>query len=322
MRHTISVPALLCAALVLPAAARAGDGTVDEPGTVRASNFSYTSPMRRPVPTSDPRVLWALGLRANGLFIPQSMLTAEILTVGGGLDSWGMGLELTRRKGNFDIVIAANVASYNFPNGNWLAAFRDPALDNHYLEFRDFYFLSLDVNFLYVHDMAPWIAFTVGGGVGLGAVLGDVYIVNNGPQCTVKNAGDPTKCFPRTPPAYPAAAGPITYTTAKGQTKNIPGNSDIAPSDPEFHEKLDGLRAAQQRCLAALPASPNANQLLDCKDTANHPYWRRSPDVPPIMASISFLIGLKLKIHRNFNFNIQGGFRNGFVIGGGPEVVF
>jgi len=37
---------------------------------------------------------------------------------------------------------------------------------------------------------------------------------------------------------------------------------------------------------------------------------------------INVQLGFKFKIHRHFNFNLMGGFRDGFVVGGGPEYVF
>ena len=40
------------------------------------------------------------------------------------------------------------------------------------------------------------------------------------------------------------------------------------------------------------------------------------------MVVINFQVGFKFKLHRHFDFNVAGGFRTGWVVGGGPEVVF
>jgi hypothetical protein len=37
---------------------------------------------------------------------------------------------------------------------------------------------------------------------------------------------------------------------------------------------------------------------------------------------VNFIIGLRFKLHRHFNVDLQGGFRDGWVFGVSPEYVF
>ena len=276
------------------------------PGEAPARTAPGRATARResaPVPTSDSnRVLYALGLRGRYLAVPGFMLDPFLLHHT-ELHSGGVGLEFTRRKGQLDIVLSLDFSWYNPPNGNFLGKNKDPALDSHYTEFRGLSFLSLDVAFIWVHDLAPWIAIMLGGGVGIGVVFGDIWTINNSSQvCTRDNAGDPSKCYP---------VSRDSYVNAMGQTVEI---GAIRPSDPDFQRKLDATSQAQVNCMK----TPGA----DCRDTSGHPYYHKSEDKPPVMVVVNFILGFKFKLHRHFNFNVSGGFRDGFIVGGGPEYVF
>jgi hypothetical protein len=199
------------------------------------------------------------------------------------LSSGGFGAEFIRRKGTLDIVLSLDFSFYSPPDGNYLGANKQVDLDTHYTQFRGLNFLSLDVGFLWVHDLASWLAIMIGGGVGIGLVLGDIFVINNGNQCNASNVGDPKQC-------YPNGVGPID------------------PADPMLQAKLNATQC--------MPGD------VGCKDTASTPHYHASQDKPPVMVVVNFIIGFKIKLHRHFNVNISGGFRDGFVFGGGPEYVF
>lgn len=233
----------------------------------------------RPVPTSDPRVLYALGLRGRYLGVP-SFLLSPFLQQYTTLNSESLGAEFIRRKGTLDVVLSLDYSLMSPPAGNFLGANKDPTLDTHYVQFPGLSLLSLDVSFIWTHDLARWLAIMVGGGVGIGAVLGDIYVVNNSQKvCTASNAGDPNQCYP------------------------IDANSvAIQPTDPNFQRKLEQTATG-------------------AKDVAQDPHYHKA-DRPPVMVVVNFILGFKFKIHRHFNLNLSGGFRDGFVVGLGPEVVF
>ena len=267
-----------------------------------------------PVPTSSLQPLHALSLYGRGLFATTDVLSVG-LPVSQPVISGGFGGSYTYRKGTLDIVTSLDLSFLSPHDGNFLGAGKDPAVDTHYAHFDGLNLLSIDVAFYYVKDLHPRLAFVIGGGIGLGLLLGEVWVVNNrGPGCTTATASDPTKCHPTADASLYAAHGDPapTYTNAAGKMVALTG--DISPSDPDFQRKLDGLRDSQAVCVSS--------KGKDCRDTAEHPYWHRAVEKPPVMVVINVQLGFKFKIHRHFNFNLMGGFRDGFVVGGGPEYVF
>ena len=258
---------------------------------------------------------WAVGARVRGMFVPAFMISPFVQQMQNPDTSFSVGGEVTRRKGALDIVMSLDWSSYSVPDGNWLQSGKDPILDTHYFQFRGMSLLSADVSFLYAPDLTRRLSLLIGGGIGLGIVFGDAYDINNSKTvCNATNPGDASKCYPVVDPMYYSAYGnPVpTYTNSGGQEVALTGN--LKPGDPEFQQKLDGL----QRSFAACQATGKG----DCRDTAEHPYFHKLKDVPPVLPVINFLIGFRVKLVRHFNVNVTGGFRNGFFIGGGPEYVF
>jgi hypothetical protein len=231
-----------------------------------------------PIPSTDERVLYAVGLRVRYLTVP-GWLLAPFLDQHTSLNSASLAGEFVRRKGNLDITVSLDLGFYSPTDGNYLGSGKNPNLDTHYVQFRNLDFLSLDVSFYWVHDFLPWLALTLGGGVGIGIVFGDVFVVNNSQTvCNAANAGDPNSCYPVGP------AGPVK------------------PTDPQFQQKLEALKSGN--------------------DTAQSPNYHSSSDKPPVMVVVNFAIGLRFKVHRHFAVNVGGGFRDGWVLGAGPEYVF
>ena len=275
-----------------------------------------------PLPTSDETPRMGLGLQGHGQFVPGAILS-PFLQQYQSSESGGFGASFVRHKGTLDIVLTLDVSFFNPADGNFLGSGKDPALDTHWVEFKGLTYVSADVSFIYNRDIATWksgdnemaLAFMAGVGIGLGVVAGDIYVVNNSKDCTAANAGDPAKCHPVvTPTVYTAYGNPTpTWTDSAGKQQSLSG--PILPSDPNFQAKLDGLARSQEACQAK-----GGN--TDCRDTAEHPYYHKSGDKPPVLPLINVMIGLKLKLERHWNVNISGGFRNGFVVGAGPEYIF
>lgn len=283
-----AAPLVLLAALAAPA--RAEVATADDAS---------------PISVDDQRRHFAVGARGRLLMIPGWMLDS-FLTHHTELVSGSTALEFIVRKGPLDIVTSLDASFYNLPSGNFLAAGKDPRLDTHYMEFRGLTQVSLDVAFIYRAEITRWAEFLVGGGVGLGLVLGDVWLINNSDQvCTADNAGDASKCHP---------ISGDTYTDASGQVRPI---GPIRPSDPDLALKLDGTYASQIDC-----NKRNTDGKLDCRDTALHPHWHPAPEKPPVMVVLNFILGFRFKVNRHLNINLTGGFRNGWIVGVGPEYVF
>ena len=261
---------------------------------------------RRPLSSDDQRVHYALGVRGRLLVVPEWMLSPFLDQNSGGLTSGSFGLEFTRRKGGLDIITSLDYTAYPASDGNFLGAGKDPRLDTHFTQFRGLGLLSLDVTFVWHHDVQPWLAVMVGGGFGLGVVLGDIGVINaSSAVCDKGNAGNPSACYP---------ISSDLYTDASGKQQVI---GAIKPDDPDFQRKLDGTAASAAACNKA-----NSSGTLDCRDTALHPHFHPAAEKPPVMVVLNFLVGLRFKVQRHFNVNVSGGFRDGWFFGAGPEYVF
>ena len=254
-------------------------------------------PAWQPIPTSDEQVLWGIALSGHGQFVPGFMLS-PFLQQFTTLTSGGFGISGVRRKGTLDIVLTLDFTLFTPPDGNFLGSGKDATVYTHFTQFKGLNVLALDVAFYWTYDLASWIAIQIGGGVGLGIVFGDIFVINSKVGCDASTAGDPNKCY--------AHSEDVDSTGQK--------IGDIKPSDPDFQKKLDATTTAQVTCMKT-PGN-------DCRDTAQHPYFHKSGDKPPVVPVVNFILGFKFKLHRHFNFNVSGGFRNGFVVGGGPEYVF
>src|SRR5437868_6732657 len=180
------------AAVLLSVLAIPPPGAIADEGANASGDAAKPADSSAPIPTTSEEIVYALGARVGGLFVPGGVLS-PFLQQYSALDSGSGAIQFTRRKGTLDIVLSLDFSWYNPPDGNWLGANKDPALDTHYVQFHHLSMLSLDVAFLWHHDVLPWLAILVGGGVGLGVVLGDIWLIN-GSTCTAANAGDPTQC--------------------------------------------------------------------------------------------------------------------------------
>jgi hypothetical protein len=113
------------------------------------------------------------------------------------LSSWGTGLSVFRRKGNFDIALSFNYQNMSPPAGNWLGSSNNAATDVSFLQFRSFAMYGFDFSFLWHNYFTDWFGIHYGAGVGIGILSGHIDRTKNlNGDCTDANAGDPTKCTP------------------------------------------------------------------------------------------------------------------------------
>jgi hypothetical protein len=179
---------------------------------------------------------YQLGARVRGIFVSHLMLQPYLAgDTGTSMESWSVGLEFIYRRTSYDVVTSLDFSWLDVHDGNWLGSGHDPSLDTHYLEFRNLSFLSADVSIIGHHKFLPWLELRYGGGLGLGWVPGDVLLVNNGPQCTLSNAKDPSQC-------YPTSIGPINGkpTAAQQATLNASNNGQTDTNvTPHLHVSGD-----------------------------------------------------------------------------------
>jgi hypothetical protein len=112
------------------------------------------------------------------------------------LSSWGTGLGVYGRRGNFSIMGSFNYMNMSPPDGNWLGKGHPADTDTDYVQFRSLALWAIDVSFIWDAMFTDWFGMHWGAGIGVGIVSGHILRTSNGSGCTDANAGDVTQCHP------------------------------------------------------------------------------------------------------------------------------
>jgi hypothetical protein len=227
---------------------------------------------------------WEVGARLRAIFITPDMIR-PFATTNSSLDSLAVGVELVHRRANYDVVASLDFGFIDFSDGNFLGAGRDPTQDTHYFQFGNFgqlTFISADVSIIGHTAFGKYVELRYGAGLGLGGFTGQVHMINNGRQCTQQNYLDGSQCYPHTPD------GRVDIPLGRADTQ------------------------------AKLLATQDPSKI----DLADDPHFHVSNDVPPVIPVINVILGLRFKLGRHAAFDIEGGFRDLFFLGGNLHVLF
>ena len=266
MRQALATTLLL---FLLGASAR---GRADEP---------VTAPPR---PLADWTHDYAIGARLRGVFVTPAMLAPFVQTTS-SLQSMSGGVEFIYRRRTYDVVTSLDLMFAHMQDGNFLGNGHDPSQDTHFVQFGGFgqlSLLSIDVSIIGHTKLARWLELRYGAGVGLGLMLGDVMIVNNGRQCTAQNFTDGKQCYPR----------------------SQDGTVDAPLGRPDSEAKL------------------KATEKAGAIDLADTPHRHATNDKPPVLVVINVLVGLRFQVHKHLAFDVELGFRDAIFVGGGFHVLF
>jgi hypothetical protein len=246
--------------------------------------MAITAVMHVDAAYGDEEPKYALGARVRGVWMTPAMLSPYVQTTS-GLQSFAGGAEFIVRKPTYDVVTSLDLTFLSLTDGNFLGNGHDPSQDTHYVQFGSFgqlTFLSADVSILGHTALGRFVELRYGAGVGLGLVIGDVLIINNGRQCTSQNYSDLSKCYPHTPD----------------------GRVDIPLGRPDTEAKL---KATEQPGVV---------------DLADDPHRHATNNKPPVMVVLNIQAGLRVKVHRHLAFDLDVGFRDAIFFGGAFHALF
>jgi hypothetical protein len=120
---------------------------------------------------------YGVGLRLRGVFEPAFMMNLFVEEqTSGGMFHPGFGLELNRRKGDFELVLGFEYENLSPSDGYWLEKGDDgtsPGQTPDFVEFDDLKWFTTDLTFMFHSPINEKVAFRYGAGFGLGIVLGD-----------------------------------------------------------------------------------------------------------------------------------------------------
>jgi hypothetical protein len=216
MAHRLRAPLIvfgLLVALARPSVAAPAEATEEE-----ATGAPASGPTKAPVvdlgeelPVQRPADLsYGVAARLVWVSVP-AWLLHPFASQNVPLSSWGTGIQLFRRKGNFDIALSFNYQNMSPPNGNWLGNGNKPATDTSYLQFHNFALYGIDASFIWHAFFTNWFGMHYGAGVGIGILGGNIQRTKNqNGNCTAANVGDPTMCTPGPmPPSALADVPPV-----------------------------------------------------------------------------------------------------------------
>lgn len=215
MAYRLRAPLIVFALLVaLARPSVAAPATADDE-TTGAAGAAAEAPKAPPVdlgeelPVQRPADL-SYGVAARLVWVSVPSFLLNIFTKKNvPLSSWGTGIQLFRRKGNFDIALSFNYQNMSPDPGNWLGSSNNAATDTSFLVFQNFAMYGIDASFIWHAFFTDWFGMHYGAGVGIGILGGNIQRTKNlNGNCTEANAGDPTMCTPGPMPPAPLADVP------------------------------------------------------------------------------------------------------------------
>lgn len=134
-----------------------------------------------------PEVQWGIGPRLRLVHVPKAAIELFFEEVPSGLLAPGFGLDVTRRKGNFEINLGVEYESLAPDDGFYREKGGDDSLANisaktDFSEFDGFAWVTVDATFVFHTSLSPLIALRYGAGFGLGVILGEIYQTDS--MCT------------------------------------------------------------------------------------------------------------------------------------------
>jgi hypothetical protein len=218
---------------------------------------------------------YGVGIHFRGIFLPTWLMNA-FLAASTPLNSFSLGGEFIRRKGNMDLVLSIDFGFYSPRDGNYMERGKNPSADVDYVQFRSLDVLAFEAALFWHRPLTPWLSIVYGVGLGFGVVLGDIYRISSS-NCTPENLEDTSTCHPvdATDPA----------------------------SDQKWNENHDKWISEHTGGSHPPPDSPE------------NPFLWREDGKWPVVPVLHLLLGVDFKVTEQINVRVDGGFHNAFYVG-------
>jgi hypothetical protein len=213
---------VVCAALLLGSATPvlAGPALDDSTTPGAPGSDDPNAPKETPVE-------YGIGLRLRGVFIPKGEIELFVERAGdNGSSTLGLGLELTRRRGNVELQLGIEFEGFNPGEGVWIDSGNDVAngdaadvVLSRGDQPKKLGWVTFEFTFLNHAPITKNISIRYGGGAGLGIVLGELqhYDVFCAPGATNENPS------PGCEPPVPPFNGTATFESGEALRKyNLP----------------------------------------------------------------------------------------------------
>ena len=165
--------------------------------------------------SNQPSVALSVGLRGRYLYLPAGIIELFV-DHATSVSSGGFGIEVTRRRGNSEVIIGLEYDNLEAESGLYLEKDDNPAIFGQYPDYVAFDGLGLigvDATFTWGERLHDRLELRYGAGFGLAIVTGGVYQADT--QCpygtTIGDLDDPGRCkkvgvakkSDKVPPVFP-----------------------------------------------------------------------------------------------------------------------
>jgi hypothetical protein len=159
-------------------AKRPPPSTPDEPDCARAPSDARCQALG--VADKD-EVQFGVGVRLRSVWVPKSVLELFVTRAAGGAHNYGLGVDLTRRRGTTELQLGFEYERINVGQGVWINKGDDVAAGDEadYVLGPDasrhqFGWFTIEFTFLNHAEINKTFAVRYGGGIGLGILAGEI----------------------------------------------------------------------------------------------------------------------------------------------------
>lgn len=134
--------------------------------------------------TSGGEVEYGVGVRLRSVWLPRSVLQLFVTRAAGGAHNYGVGVDLSRRRGTTELQLGVEFEHINVGQGVWINKGDNVAMgdeadyvlgpDSSTGSGNQFGWFTLEFSFFNHAEITPWLSVRYGAGLGLGVLIGEL----------------------------------------------------------------------------------------------------------------------------------------------------
>lgn len=151
-------------------------------------------------------VEYGVGVRLRSVWVPKSILQLFVTRAAGGAHNYGLGVDLTRRRGSTELQLGFEFEHVNVGQGVWINKGDNVAMGDEadYVLGPDastgsgnqFGWFTMEFSFFNHSELTPWLSIRYGAGLGLGVLIGEIDHFNIICAAGATNAAPEPGCVP------------------------------------------------------------------------------------------------------------------------------
>ncbi|HEY6175276.1 MAG TPA: hypothetical protein VIX73_12555 [Kofleriaceae bacterium] len=184
---------MLCLASLLAAGSRSvvagpalDDDKAKRPASTDEPDCSKPGDPRCPAAAAPEiaEVEYGVGVRLRSVWVPKPILELFVTRAAGGAQNYGIGVDLSRRRGTTELQLGFEYEHVNVGQGVWINNGDNVAMGDEadYVlgpdattgSGKQFGWFTLEFSFLNHAEITPWMSFRYGAGLGIGVLIGEI----------------------------------------------------------------------------------------------------------------------------------------------------